>query len=126
MVRNRCNCSKKYLSFSTFQKKKKKIANHIIRSSRLEAFLVKGVLKICSKLTGEHPCRSVISIKLLCNFQNTFSIKLLPEHHFNKVALQLPQHLFLGTPLGGCFCIMRPSQFMSTSFKFNIYIFNLI
>ena len=31
-------------------------------------FLGKGVLKICSKFTGEHPCRSVISIKLLCNF----------------------------------------------------------
>ena len=31
-------------------------------------FSRKGVLKICSKCTGEHPCRSVISIKLLCNF----------------------------------------------------------
>ena len=31
-------------------------------------FLGKGVLKICSKSTGEHPCRSEISIKLLCNF----------------------------------------------------------
>ena len=31
------------------------------RSSRSEVFLVKGVLKICSKFTGEHPCRSVIS-----------------------------------------------------------------
>ena len=30
--------------------------------------LGKGILKICSKFTGEHPCRSVISIKLLCNF----------------------------------------------------------
>ena len=28
----------------------------------------KDVLKICSKITGEHSCRSVISIKLLCNF----------------------------------------------------------
>ena len=36
------------------------------RSSRSEVFLGKGVLKICSKFTGEHPCRSVISIKLLC------------------------------------------------------------
>ena len=27
-------------------------------------FLVKGVLKIYSKFTGEQPCRSVISIKL--------------------------------------------------------------
>ena len=38
------------------------------RSSRPEVFLRKGVLKICKKFTGEHPCRSVISIKLLCNF----------------------------------------------------------
>ena len=28
----------------------------------------KGDLKIYSKFTGEHPCRSVILIKLLCNF----------------------------------------------------------
>ena len=27
-------------------------------------FIGKGVLKICSQLTGEHPCRSAISIKL--------------------------------------------------------------
>ena len=39
-----------------------------IRSSRPEVFLGKGVLKICSKLIREHPCRSVISIRLLCNF----------------------------------------------------------
>ena len=38
------------------------------RSSHPEVFLEKGILKICSKFTGEHPCRSVISIKLLCNF----------------------------------------------------------
>ena len=34
------------------------------RSSHPEVFLVIGVLKICSKFTGEHPCRNVISIKL--------------------------------------------------------------
>ena len=34
------------------------------RSSHTEVFLRKGVLKICSKFTGEHPCRSVISYKL--------------------------------------------------------------
>ena len=39
-----------------------------LRSSRPEVFLGKCVLKICSKFTGEHPCRSAISIKLLCNF----------------------------------------------------------
>ena len=38
------------------------------RSNRSRVSLRKGVLKICSKFTGEHPHRSVISIKLLCNF----------------------------------------------------------
>ena len=38
------------------------------RSSHLEVFLRKGVLKICSKFTWEHPCRSTISTKLLCSF----------------------------------------------------------
>ena len=32
-------------------------------SSPPDMFLRKGVLKICSKFTGEHPCRNVISIK---------------------------------------------------------------
>ena len=36
-------------------------------SSRPEVFLEKGVLKICSKFTGKHPCWSAISIRLLCN-----------------------------------------------------------
>ena len=36
------------------------------RSSPLEVFLQKDVLKIFSKFTGEHPCRTAISIKLLC------------------------------------------------------------
>ena len=38
------------------------------RSSDPEVLLGKGVLKKCSKFTGEHPCRSVISIKLESNF----------------------------------------------------------
>ena len=41
------------------------------RSSHPEVFLGKGVLKIYSKLIGEHPCRSVISIKLESNFIET-------------------------------------------------------
>ena len=39
-----------------------------LRSSSPQLFLRKGVLKICCKFSGEHLCRSVISIKLLCNF----------------------------------------------------------
>ena len=38
------------------------------RGSHPEVFLGKGVLKICSKFKGEHPCRNVMSIKLICNF----------------------------------------------------------
>ena len=38
------------------------------KSSHLEVFLGKGVLKICSKFTGERPCQSVISIELQSNF----------------------------------------------------------
>ena len=38
------------------------------RSSYPDVLLVKGVLKICNQFTGEHPCRSVISIKLQSNF----------------------------------------------------------
>ena len=40
----------------------------ISRSSPPEAILGKRVQKTCYKFTGEHPCRSVISIKLLCIF----------------------------------------------------------
>ena len=39
-----------------------------VRSSPPGVFLEKGVLKICSKFTEEHPFRSVISMKLLYNF----------------------------------------------------------
>ena len=38
------------------------------RSSRPEVLLVKGVLKLCSKCTGENPFQSLISIKLQSNF----------------------------------------------------------
>ena len=38
------------------------------RSSDPKVFLWKGVLKICYKFTGEHPCRSGILIKLQSTF----------------------------------------------------------
>ena len=40
----------------------------IFRSSHPEVSLRKGIRKICSKFTGEHPYGSVISIKLQSNF----------------------------------------------------------
>ena len=39
-----------------------------LRSSPPEVFLGKGILKICSKFTGEHPHQSVILIKLQSSF----------------------------------------------------------
>ena len=51
--------------------------------------LRKGVLKICSKFTGESPCRSAISIKLQSNF-----IEIALRHGCYPVNLL---HLY-GTP----------------------------
>ena len=53
-----------------------------IRSSDPEVFQGKGVLKICSKSTGENPRRSAISIKLLCNF-----IEITLQHGCSPVNL---------------------------------------
>ena len=47
-----------------------------------EVFLGKGVLKICSKFTGEHPCGSAFSINLLCNF-----IEITLQHGCSPVNL---------------------------------------
>ena len=52
------------------------------RSNPPYIFLRKGVLKICSKFTGEHLCRSVISIKLPSNF-----IKIALRHGCSPVNL---------------------------------------
>ena len=68
------------------------------RSSHPEVFLGKVVLKICSKVTGEHQCRSAISIKLLC-----MGVLLSIYYIFSE-------HLFLKTLLGGCFCSLYETQ----------------
>ena len=41
------------------------------RSSHSEVFQGKGVIKICCKFTGEHPCRRVISLKLLATLSKS-------------------------------------------------------
>ena len=58
------------------------------RSSPSEVFYEKGVPKICSIFTGEHPCQSVISIKLQSNFMEmtlwhvcSFSCKFTAYFH---------------------------------------------
>ena len=52
------------------------------RSNPQEVFLRKGFRKICSKFTGEHPCRRVILIKLASNF-----IEITPWHACSPVNL---------------------------------------
>ena len=54
----------------------------MVRRSCPEVFLEKAALKICSKFTGEHQCRSVISIKLQSNF-----IKIALRHGCSPVNL---------------------------------------
>ena len=57
----RFNTSRICISYRT-------VSSTIYRSSYPEVFLRKVILEICSKFTGEHPCRSAISIKLQSNF----------------------------------------------------------
>ena len=70
------------------------------RSIRPEVFLVKGSLKICSKVTGEYSCRSVISINLFCNF-----IEITPHMGvLLQICFIFSEYFFLRAPLDDCFC----------------------
>ena len=80
----------------------------IDRSSHPEVFLRKGVLKICSKFTGEHPCRSVISIKLLWNF-----IEAARRHRCSPVnMLRIFRTPFPKNTPGRCFWIEATTHFL--------------
>ena len=92
-------------SFLLFGYLPKYLLIHFLRSNLPEMLLGNGVLKICSKLIGEHPCRSVISIKLQSSL---FEITL--RHGCSPVNLQqFSEHLFLRTSLDGCFCFFQLS-----------------
>ena len=81
------------------------------RGSCPEVFLEKGALKICSKFTGEHPCRNVITIKLL------FGMGVLLE-----ICCIFSEHLFLRTPLDGCRWkfITRPGFHINLFYMFSL------
>ena len=68
-----------YLHLSTTQGV---CSSQCIKSSYPELFLGKGILKICSKFTGEHPCRSAISVKLQSKF-----IEITLQHGCSPVNL---------------------------------------
>ena len=49
-------------------------------------FLIKVFLKICREFTGEHPCQSVISIKLLYNFIEIYDVPFAAKYIFWEIA----------------------------------------
>ena len=74
---------KKSLHLCFFTRNVLNAVNTLFGSSHSELFLRKGVLKIYSKFTGEHPCRSTISIKLLCKLLCfAFATFVLLKSHF--------------------------------------------
>ena len=86
------------------------IITAVARSSCPEVFLRKGVLKICSKFTGEHPYRIVISIKLLSNFiEITFQHGCSPVnllHIFRTPFLKdTSGRLLLHSDVSVCVCV---------------------
>ena len=98
-----CVCINTGKCFSCLQKikiifgcKSKTSAITLFNSSHPEVLYEKGVLKIFSKFTGEQPCRSVISIKSLCNF-----IEITLLRGCSPVNLL---HIFR-TPSDGCFLL---------------------
>ena len=63
--------------------KKKSISTMLnLQKQPSRGVLKKGILKKCSKFAVEHPCQSVISVKLLCNF-----IEIALQHRCSPVNL---------------------------------------
>ena len=91
------------------------------RSSPSEVFLGKGVLKKYSKFRGEHPCQSVISIKLICRF-----IEITLHHGCSSVnLLYFFRAPFLRKPRNGgfwrtliLFSHLRDVRKMKNNFQF--------
>ena len=91
------------------------LMSRVLRNSHLQVFLGKGILKICSKFTGEHPCRTVISRKLLFSF-----IEIALRHGCSLVNLLLIfralfcnnkcGELLLGGSLTPCFSSKLPNS----------------
>ena len=64
-----------------------------LRSSHLEVFLEKGVLKICSKFTVEQASWNVISIKLLSSFiEITSQLGLCPVNLLHIFRTPFPKN----------------------------------
>ena len=94
-------------------------------TTKTEVFLGKDVLKICSKFRGEHPYRSVISIKLLCNF-----IKIKLRHECSPVNLwhicraPFPKNTYVGLLLNVLFYHRQNTLFASCKLIYGFKVSN--
>ena len=70
-----------------------------IQKNRPEVFLEKGDQKIYSKFTGEHPCQSVITIKLQSNLSEDYVPKKNLRMNLEKYSITytFPFTLKVGT-----------------------------
>ena len=67
----------------------------VLKQPHPEVFLRKGVLKICGKFIGEHPCPSLISIKLQSNFiEITLRHGCFPVNLLHIVRTPYPRNTF--------------------------------
>ena len=72
-----------------------------VRSIPPDVFLGKGVPKICTKFTRRTPMSKCDSNKAALQLKSHFGMGA-----FLWICCIFSEHLFLGTPLDGCFCIM--------------------
>ena len=97
------------------------LVTSIFRRSPPAVFLRKGVLKICSKFTGEHPCRSGISIKLL---KSHFSMGAFPANLIHNFRISFYKKNYGGRLLDigfSLFSILTTSIEKKRNFEYKIY-----
>ena len=84
-------------------------------------FVKRAFLQICSKFTGEDPCRRVISIKLVCNFTKlTFLNGCFPVY-----MLHICRTHFWRTLMGDCSWICNVKKLVKMILKNSWYFANL-
>ena len=91
-----------------------------------KAAVKKGVLIICSKFTGEHPCWSAISVKLQSNFNEiTLQHGCSPVNLLHIFKAFFSKNTFGGllvpVVLSGLCCIFTKTIFLLLIFYFKFY-----
>ena len=83
--------------------------------------LGKGILKICSKFTGEHSCRSEISVKLICKcIEITLWHGCTPANLLHIFRTTFPKDIHEGLLLEVCPTQLRSRLFISGNYTFAV------